>query len=69
MAYKPAGQAHPCQQTTSSNVQPTIPLAFNQRVLADRNTYISGNTNGDGRADFAIKVLGWHTFTSAEFVL
>jgi len=37
--------------------------------LADRNTYVSGDTNGDGRADFAIKVLGWHTFTQDNFVL
>ncbi|AWM86986.1 CAP domain-containing protein [Microvirga sp. 17 mud 1-3] len=37
--------------------------------LADRNTYISGDTNGDGHPDFAIKVLGWHTFTQDDFVL
>lgn len=37
--------------------------------LADRNTYISGDTDGDGRPDFAIKVLGWHTFTQDNFVL
>ena len=37
--------------------------------LADGNTYISGDTNGDGGAEFAIKVLGWHTVTSADFVL
>jgi hypothetical protein len=67
MANKPSSQARMRSQTTSSN-DPRA-LTFNQRVLADRNTYISGDTNGDGRADFAIKVLGWHTFTSAEFVL
>lgn len=37
--------------------------------LADRNTYISGDTNGDGRPEFALKVLGWHTFTLDAFVL
>jgi serralysin len=37
--------------------------------LADRNTYVSGDTDGDGRPEFAIKVLGWHTFDSSEFVL
>lgn len=35
----------------------------------DGNTYVSGDTNGDGIADFAIKVLGNHTFASADFVL
>ncbi|MCB8822520.1 CAP domain-containing protein [Microvirga rosea] len=37
--------------------------------LADRNTYVSGDTNGDGSADFAIKLLGWHTFTQDNFLL
>ena len=37
--------------------------------LADGNTYVSGDTNGDGAADFAIKMLGNHTFASADFVL
>lgn len=36
---------------------------------ADGNTYVSGDTNGDGAADFAIKVLGNHTFANADFVL
>lgn len=33
------------------------------------DTFISGDTNGDGVADFAIKVLGWHDFASGDFVL
>jgi Ca2+-binding RTX toxin-like protein len=37
--------------------------------LSDGNTYVSADDNGDGRAEFAIKVLGWHTFTSSDFVL
>jgi Ca2+-binding RTX toxin-like protein len=37
--------------------------------LADGNTYLSGDTNGDGAAEFAIKVLGNHTFASADFLL
>jgi serralysin len=35
----------------------------------DGNTYISADTNGDGRPEFAIKVLDWYTFDSADFVL
>lgn len=35
----------------------------------DGNTYISADGDGDGIADFAIKVLGWHTFTGSDFVL
>ncbi|WP_114944944.1 CAP domain-containing protein [Microvirga calopogonii] len=35
----------------------------------DGNTYISADTNGDGRPEFSIKVLGRHTFGSADFVL
>ena len=37
--------------------------------LADGNTYVSGDTNGDGAADFALTMLGNHTFASADFVL
>ncbi|MPR12759.1 family 16 glycosylhydrolase [Microvirga tunisiensis] len=37
--------------------------------LTDGNTYLSGDTNGDGAADFAIKVLGNHTFANSDFVL
>jgi hypothetical protein len=33
------------------------------------NTYIAGDTNGDGSADFTIKVVGAHTFASTDFVL
>ena len=33
------------------------------------NTYISGDTNGDGHADFMIRVDGLHTVTSTDFVL
>ncbi|MPR11986.1 calcium-binding protein [Microvirga tunisiensis] len=46
-----------------------VPREMHVYHLADGNSYISGDTNGDGDADFAIKVLGWHTFSSAEFVL
>ena len=31
------------------------------------DTYITGDTNGDGIADFMIKVDGSHTFTSGDF--
>jgi len=37
--------------------------------LADGNTYVSADTNGDKLADFRIKFPGWHTFASADFVL
>ncbi|UVF18680.1 CAP domain-containing protein [Microvirga terrae] len=33
------------------------------------NTYVAGDVNGDGVADFAIKALGAHVFASADFVL
>jgi hypothetical protein len=33
------------------------------------NTYIAGDTNGDGSADFTIKVVGAHTFASTDFIL
>ncbi|EIM30521.1 CAP domain-containing protein [Microvirga lotononidis] len=37
--------------------------------LSDGNTYVSGDTNGDGAADFAVKVMGNHVFTGADFIL
>jgi len=37
--------------------------------LSDGNTYVSGDTNGDGAAEFAIKVLGNHVFTASDFIL
>ena len=37
--------------------------------LSDGNTYISADGDGNGIADLAIKVLGWHTFTGSDFVL
>jgi serralysin len=37
--------------------------------LADGHTYISADTNGDGVAEFAIKVLGNHTFAGSDFLL
>jgi Ca2+-binding RTX toxin-like protein len=33
------------------------------------NTYVSGDTNGDGVADFMIRLDGLHTFASGDFVL
>src|SRR3954454_21386773 len=33
------------------------------------NTYLSGDTNGDGIADFMVKVDGSHVFTGADFGL
>ncbi len=33
------------------------------------NTYISGDTNGDGIADFMIKLDGLHTLSSGDFLL
>ncbi len=33
------------------------------------NTYLAGDVNGDGSADFTIKALGVHTFVSADFLL
>jgi Ca2+-binding RTX toxin-like protein len=33
------------------------------------NTYLAGDVNGDGYADFTIKALGAHTFAAADFVL
>jgi Ca2+-binding RTX toxin-like protein len=33
------------------------------------NTFIAGDVNGDGYADFTIKALGAHTFATADFVL
>ena len=32
-------------------------------------TYVSGDTNGDGAADFMIRIDGLHTLTSSDFVL
>ncbi|MER2266464.1 CAP domain-containing protein [Methylobacterium oxalidis] len=36
---------------------------------AGGNTYLAGDVNGDGSADFAIKAVGAHTFATADFVL
>jgi hypothetical protein len=33
------------------------------------NTYVAGDVNGDGAADFTIKALGVHTFAANDFVL
>ncbi len=33
------------------------------------NTFVSGDTNGDGTADFMIRLDGLHTLTSGDFVL
>lgn len=33
------------------------------------NTYVQGDTNGDGVADFWIRVDGLHTFVSGDFIL
>jgi Ca2+-binding RTX toxin-like protein len=33
------------------------------------NTYLAGDVNGDGVADFTIKALGAHTFAASDFVL
>ena len=35
----------------------------------DGNAYVSGDINGDGVADFAIKFPGRHSFSNADFVL
>jgi hypothetical protein len=37
--------------------------------LSDGNTYVSADTNGDGAAEFAIKVLGNHVFSAGDFIL
>ncbi len=33
------------------------------------NTYVAGDTNGDGYADFTIKAVGAHTFAGTDFIL
>ncbi|WP_191970860.1 M10 family metallopeptidase C-terminal domain-containing protein [Methylobacterium soli] len=33
------------------------------------NTYLAGDVNGDGSADFTIKALGAHSFATADFIL
>jgi serralysin len=33
------------------------------------NTYVAGDVNGDGAADFTIKALGVHTFAATDFML
>lgn len=33
------------------------------------NTYVSGDTNGDGVADSMIKIDGLHSLNSSDFVL
>ena len=33
------------------------------------NTYVSGDTNGDGTADFMVRLDGAHTLTSTDFAL
>ncbi|MCB8819467.1 CAP domain-containing protein [Microvirga rosea] len=40
-----------------------------QAYQAGGNTYVAGDVNGDGAADFAIKILGVHSFAKADFVL
>jgi serralysin len=37
--------------------------------LPDGNTYASADRDGDGRPEAAIKVLGFHNLTSADFIL
>ena len=39
----------------------------NQQISG--NTYVQGDTNGDGIADFMIRLDGLHTLQSAEFFL
>jgi hypothetical protein len=36
--------------------------------LSDGNTYVSADTNGDGAAEFAIKVLGNHVFSAGDSI-
>ena len=33
------------------------------------NTYVSGDINGDGVADFMVRVDGLHTLASSDFML
>ncbi|MGE5562430.1 MAG: M10 family metallopeptidase C-terminal domain-containing protein, partial [Bacillota bacterium] len=33
------------------------------------NTYVQGDTNGDGHVDFMVRVIGDHAFTSGDFTL
>ncbi|EIM30522.1 CAP domain-containing protein [Microvirga lotononidis] len=45
---------------------------YHPGVVYGRNwgdTYISGDTNGDGKADFAIKLPGWQMPSADDFVL
>ena len=37
--------------------------------VIDGTSYISGNTNGDGAADFGFAVLGQHMFAASDFIL
>ena len=38
-------------------------------VTEGTDTVIQGDTNGDGKADFSIAVIGTRTFTTADFIL
>ncbi|WP_262298134.1 calcium-binding protein [Microvirga sesbaniae] len=45
---------------------------YHPGVVYGRNwgdTYISGDTNGDGKADFAIKLPGWQMPSTDDFIL
>ncbi len=46
---------------------PDMLHAFGKAVDHLAGRYITGDTNGDGIADFMIKVDGSHTFTSGDF--
>ena len=37
--------------------------------IIDGNTYVYGDTNGDGVADFMVRVIGSHSLTEGDFVI
>ncbi|MGE5563026.1 MAG: hypothetical protein ACM3ZV_06910 [Bacillota bacterium] len=49
-------------------LRPSWPALLRYEQISG-NTYIDGDTNGDGYADFMICVTGAHTLTSGDFVL
>jgi Ca2+-binding RTX toxin-like protein len=46
-----------------------VPLELHVYHPKDGNTYVSAVTDGDARANLTMKVLGYHDFTSADFIV
>ena len=40
-----------------------------REIITNGNTIISGDVNGDGKADFSIGLKGYHLLSDADFAL